>query len=134
MAEQTDETVERAARAIARAADADYWVEEIARWEGQEQWERDAHPEERPISSYEDREEFRAQARAALAAAGALAARGDAATPTEVEWGVRLPTGRIREMPDEEAARRESASLNAVYARETGVVQRTVSAWREVTP
>lgn len=65
------DAVERAARAIAGAADADYWFDEIAQWEGREQWERDAHPDECPSSAYEDRAAFRSQARAALAAARA---------------------------------------------------------------
>ena len=67
--ETSDERVDIVAAAIAEAADADYWVIDIAEWEGSEQWERDAHPDEHPYVAYEDREEFRKQARAALDAA-----------------------------------------------------------------
>jgi hypothetical protein len=63
----TDE-VDRVAAAIAQAAGGDYWVDEIAQWQGTEQWERDAHPENYPGSAYEDREWYRKQARAAIAA------------------------------------------------------------------
>lgn len=73
----TGDAVERAARAMAAVGDADGWVDEIAEWEGREQWERDAHPESYPSHAYEDREAFRSQARAALAAARAGEAEGD---------------------------------------------------------
>ena len=67
--EVTDESVDRAAVAIAKAADADYWVDVIAEWEGSEIWEREAHPEEHPYTEYQEQVEFRKQARAALEAA-----------------------------------------------------------------
>jgi len=60
---------EAAAKAIARAADADYWVDEVAGWEMQEEWEREAYPEEYPAMAYEDRANFMKQAYAALTAA-----------------------------------------------------------------
>lgn len=60
---------EAAARAIARAADADYWVDEVAGWEAQEEWEREAYPEEYPAMAYEDKASFMKQAYAALTAA-----------------------------------------------------------------
>ena len=65
----SDESVERAARAIARAENADYWAEEIDRWEQSEEWERKAYPDEYPGMAYEDRGQFREAARAALTAA-----------------------------------------------------------------
>lgn len=65
----SDETVERAALAIARAENADYWAEEIDRWEQSEEWERKAYPDEYPGMAYEDRGQFREAARAALTAA-----------------------------------------------------------------
>lgn len=70
MSDQIEEQVDRVAEAIAKAADADYWTDEIAEWECAEEWEREAHPDEYPGMAYEDREQFRTQARAALAAAG----------------------------------------------------------------
>lgn len=65
----TDDEIERVAAAIAKAADADYWTDEIGAWENSEQWERDAHPDNYPGVAYEDREFYRKQARAALEAA-----------------------------------------------------------------
>lgn len=62
-----EDLIEKAAKAIAKSANADYWTDEIAEWEGAEGWEREAHPDERPHMAYEDREEFHKQARAALA-------------------------------------------------------------------
>jgi hypothetical protein len=64
--EDAEDKVDRVAAAIAKAADADYWIDEIAAWDSQEQWERDAQPQEEPLSAYEDREWFRKQARAVL--------------------------------------------------------------------
>ncbi|GAA1149341.1 hypothetical protein F6W69_10560 [Microbacterium oxydans] len=58
--------VDAVAAAIAQAADADYWTDEIAAWEGAEAWEREAHPDNYPAMAYEDREAFRKQARAAV--------------------------------------------------------------------
>lgn len=57
----------------------------------------------------------------------ALAARGDAA-PGEVEWGVEIAPGAIGATPDEATAR------SMVTGSSAKVVQRTVSAWREVRP
>lgn len=68
--EPSDAQVDAVAKAIAEAANADYWTDEIAEWEGSEAWEREAHPDNNPHTAYEDREEFRKQARAALRAAG----------------------------------------------------------------
>lgn len=65
----TDAQVDRVAEAIARVADADYWTTEISEWEGSEDWEREAHPDNYPDGAYEDREWYRKQARAALEAA-----------------------------------------------------------------
>lgn len=65
----TGEWVDRVAKAIARAADADYWTTEIAEWEDSEEWEREAHPDNYPSAAYEDREWYHKQARAALEAA-----------------------------------------------------------------
>lgn len=56
------------AAAIAKAADGDSWVDEIREWEGSEQWERDAQPQKHPHAAYEDREWYRKQADAAIAA------------------------------------------------------------------
>lgn len=58
--------IDAIAVAIAQAADADYWTDEIAAWEGAEAWEREAHPDNYPGMAYEDRETFRKQARAAV--------------------------------------------------------------------
>lgn len=68
--EPSDAQVDAVAKAIAEAANADYWTDEIAEWEGSEEWEREAHADDHPHTAYEDREEFRKQARAALRAAG----------------------------------------------------------------
>ncbi|MBW9118869.1 hypothetical protein JNB63_02055 [Microbacterium trichothecenolyticum] len=67
-----DATIDRVAEAIARTADADYWTTEIAEWEGSEEWEREAHPDNYPAGAYEDREWYRKQARAALEAAAVV--------------------------------------------------------------
>ena len=58
--------IDDVALAIAKAQNADYWVDEIADWEGSEEWEREAHPESHPWAAYEDREWYRKSARAAL--------------------------------------------------------------------
>ncbi len=62
-----------------------------------------------------------------------LAARGDAATPTEVEWGVREPNGSETHYG---AGPGEGYSRNIVGLRPDHftLIQRTVSAWREVQP
>lgn len=70
--EPSDAQVDAVAKAIAEAAIADYWTDEIAEWEGSEEWEREAYPDNHPHTAYEDREEFRKQARAALRAAGGV--------------------------------------------------------------
>ena len=70
--EQSDAQVDAVAVAIAVAANADYWTDEIAEWEGAESWYREAYPNEHPHMAYEDREQFRTQARAALRAAGGV--------------------------------------------------------------
>lgn len=70
--EPSDAQVDTIATAIAVAANADYWTDEIAEWEGAEAWYREAYPNERPHMAYEDREQFRKQARAALRAAGGV--------------------------------------------------------------
>lgn len=57
------------AKAIARAADADGWTDEIAEWEAMEDWERDAYPDEYPGMAYEDQVDYINQAEAAIAAA-----------------------------------------------------------------
>lgn len=67
--EPSDARVDAVAVAIAVAANADYWTDEIAEWENAESWEREAYPDNYPSTAYEDREEFRKQARAALRAA-----------------------------------------------------------------
>lgn len=58
-----------------------------------------------------------------------LAARGDAATPTEVEWGVRILN---RTVQDGFGSRDEAASW-ALDVEDGTLMQRTVSAWREVS-
>lgn len=66
--------------------------------------------------------------------ADVLAARGDAATPTEVEWGVR-EEGRTTASYSREDAEDWINDEDAWNPGETRtLVQRTVSAWREVTP
>jgi hypothetical protein len=65
----TAEQIDAVAAAIAKAADADYWVDEIAEWDGAEEWEREAYPDHYPSTAVEEREHFRKQARAALEAA-----------------------------------------------------------------
>lgn len=65
--EARDDERDTVAAAIAKAADGDYWVDEIREWEDAEDWEREAHPNECPHSAYEDREFYRKQADAALA-------------------------------------------------------------------
>lgn len=70
--EPSEAQVDAVAAAIAVAADADYWTDEIAEWEGAEAWYREAYPNEHPHMAYEDREQFRKQARAALRAAGGV--------------------------------------------------------------
>lgn len=67
----TDEAVDRVAAAIAKAADADYWVDEIAEWENSEEWERAARADDYPQTAYEDRAFYRMQASAALEAGAA---------------------------------------------------------------
>lgn len=58
---------DRLARAIAVAQDADYFFDEIERWEQAEEWEREAYPGEYPSMAYEDREYYRKVADAVLA-------------------------------------------------------------------
>lgn len=70
--EPSDAQVDAVGVAIAVAANADYWTDEIAEWENAEGWEREAYPDNYPSTAYEDREEFRKQARAALRAAGGV--------------------------------------------------------------
>lgn len=67
--EPSDAQVDAVAVAIAVAANADYWTDEIATWEDAESWYRETYQNEHPHMAYEDREEFRKQARAALRAA-----------------------------------------------------------------
>lgn len=69
LGEPSGSQVDAVAVAIAVAANADYWTDEIAEWENAESWEREAYPDNYPSTAYEDREEFRKQARAALRAA-----------------------------------------------------------------
>lgn len=89
------------------------------------EWENITDDSDEPRSGY-------------LAAADAvlafLAARGDAATPTEVEWGVRYidPQGGVHDHP-------RASEQNARLVMEIGgytLIQRDVhrSAWREVQP
>lgn len=59
----------------------------------------------------------------------ALAARGDGATPTEVEWGVRYDDGTVNGPTD----RANAEYLTERDGQHFPLVQRTVSAWREVT-
>lgn len=62
-----------------------------------------------------------------------LATRGGAATPTEVEWGVRYPSGNV-DVKAEDAARAIAARYADVPNGGAPVLmQRTVSAWREVS-
>lgn len=68
MSEHTEEQVDRVAAAIAVAADADYWTDEIAEWENADEWYRETYPCNYPDSAYEDREWCRRLARAALKA------------------------------------------------------------------
>lgn len=70
MSDYTEEQVDRVAEAIAKAVGDDYWVDEIAEWENAEEWYREAQPQEFPRMAYDDRQQFRAQALAAIAAAG----------------------------------------------------------------
>jgi hypothetical protein len=60
-------TREQIAEVIAKAEDADYWIDEVREWETQEDWEQAAHPEEYPSMAYEDRESFLRAADAVLA-------------------------------------------------------------------
>ena len=83
--EPSDAQVDAVAVAIAKAADADYWTDEIAEWENAEQWEREAYPDNYPSTAYEDREEFRKQARAALRAAGVVSVQDE----PDWEYGVK---------------------------------------------
>ena len=62
----SDELRDRIAEAIARAQDADYWTDDIARWERSEEWEREAHPDEYPGMAYEDRDDYRTAAQAVI--------------------------------------------------------------------
>lgn len=67
-----------------------------------------------------------------LARAGqALAARGDAATPTEVEWGVRDSNGVETHYGSGTTAEVASRRILAM-ADGFALIQRTVSEWREV--
>lgn len=59
-------TREQIAATIAKAHDADYWVDEIRDWDAQEEWEKAAHPDEEPFSAYEDRDYFLVAADAVL--------------------------------------------------------------------
>lgn len=60
---------------------------------------------------------------------GPLAARGDAAAPTEVEWGVRVSNGTVQ---DRFGSRDEAASW-ALDVEDGMLMRRTVSTWREVS-
>lgn len=132
----TDDAVERAARAAWEAAYPEP--------------ERVHHAWDSPVV----RETWSDIARAALAAAGAgeaadreacelcrgersclrcgpLAARGDAA-PTEVEWGVIYEADRDSVIYEPQESEAYARALVAQSPTDTGLVQRTVSAWREV--
>ena len=64
----TDADVEKAARAAAKA-DASDCFDRIDEWEGLEQWQRDASPNEYPDYDHEDAVFWRSIAKAALVAA-----------------------------------------------------------------
>ena len=59
--------IEQMAEAMALAGDEDGCFERVKAWEAQEQWEKDAHPDERPHGDYEDCEYWRVKAGAAYA-------------------------------------------------------------------
>lgn len=59
----------------------------------------------------------------------AIAARGASAAPTEVEWGVRHDGGEVvATFPERDYAEEYADGIDG------RLVQRTVSAWREVQP
>lgn len=70
--------------------------------------------------------------RAREAADRILAARGDAATPTEVEWGVRYPSGNVDVKPEATARAVAERYADVPNGGAPVLMQRTVSAWREV--
>lgn len=61
--------IEAAARAWAIHREHDGCFERVDAWEALEAWEREAHPDERPESDYEDCATYREFATAALSAA-----------------------------------------------------------------
>lgn len=64
-------------------------------------------------------------------ASDALPARGDAATPTEVEWGVRDDDGIETHYGSGTTAEVAARRILAI-ADDFTLIQRSVSAWREV--
>lgn len=76
-ADPSDALVDRMAEAAALHQDHDGCFERVREWEALEEWEREAHPGERPHDDYEERELWRGRIRAALAAA-------DPTQPTEL--------------------------------------------------
>lgn len=65
----SDEAVERAARAAAILGDYDGCFERIDEWNALQQWERDAHPDEEPLTEREDAEFWTSRSRVAILAA-----------------------------------------------------------------
>ncbi|ONI62659.1 hypothetical protein CSIV_14385 [Microbacterium sp. CSI-V] len=85
--EPTDAEVEAGARAAALHADYEGCFLRIDEWEALEEWEREAHPENRPDTDYEDAEFWRTRTRAALTAAAGVHQRG---TVTDAEVAAAL--------------------------------------------
>ncbi|MDF2920509.1 MAG: hypothetical protein K0S70_4727 [Microbacterium sp.] len=107
----TDE-VDRVAAAIAKAADADYWVDEIGVWESLDLWEREAYPDNYPSSAFEDREWYRKQAHAAIAA-GYSKQHPPAVTDEMVAAAI---AAHFEEPGDDDATRMRSALRAALGA------------------
>lgn len=88
--ELTPEATEAAARALAHTFGADDCFERVDEWEALEDWEREAHPDERPGFDYEDCSNYRRSATAALTAAYPIMAaevlRDTAKDFAEGEW------------------------------------------------
>ena len=100
--------IEQMAEAMALAGDEDGCFERVKDWEALEQWEKDAHPDERPHGDYEDCEYWRVKAGAAYAVvqpelrrlrteneeAKAIALEDMAAELDRVGWSAVGPVGQ----------------------------------------
>ncbi|WIB65808.1 hypothetical protein [Curtobacterium sp. MCBD17_040] len=123
---------ELVAATIARAQDADYWVEEIRAWEAKEQWERDAYPGEYPGMAYEDRDHFLRAADAVLDALAeqqaAAAQESDAVASAGRRQALPLPVLAI-DFNSPRFTTLESPSLVDEFRRGNIAIGDTVIGW-----